>query len=430
MTERVALCIDEASCLEPELVGLAGEALDCQPWLVSFCDAEQARMEIARDHAITEAWVVSSDQVEPVNFAATLKADRPNLIVRLVAADRGGSLLSRAHTASIDEVISPSTFVRLYGEARQRLGEASLEPSGQALAEIDAKAPGVSENTEATALSAPAVLQESEAISSTFLMPVVSGSGGAGKSTIAVLSALIAAKMGLKTLLLDCDLQFGDAALMAGARDALTVEEALSRPAALDRACQAKGLAILAAPKRLEAADYLSRRVSELLGIVAAHFDVIVANTGSSWSEYHAALLERASAALFLVDQRASSLRACKHALELCARCGIATGPFKFALNRCAKGSLLNTIDVSCALQGQPVFELKDGGRDIEEYMGAGAAAELLGQKNDLCISLEHVLAQILPDPSGTGASPSSEEEANGSRKRGRHLLRRQRGAR
>ena len=105
MTERVALCIDEASCLEPELVGLAGEALDCQPWLVSFCDAEQARMEIARDHAITEAWVVSSDQVEPVNFAATLKADRPNLIVRLVAADRGGSLLSRAAISTFSSAV-------------------------------------------------------------------------------------------------------------------------------------------------------------------------------------------------------------------------------------------------------------------------------------------------------------------------------------
>ena len=44
-----------------------------------------------------------------------------------------------------------------------------------------------------------------------FLFPVVSGSGGAGKSTVSVLSALIAQRMGYNTLLLDFDLQFGDA---------------------------------------------------------------------------------------------------------------------------------------------------------------------------------------------------------------------------
>jgi len=427
MSRRVALCADEASCMNPRLLNLEDQDLEGQSWLAVFCNAEQARDEIGASEEIVEAWIVSNDDIAPINLAATLKADRPDLRVVLLDADRGGSLLSRAHSASIDEVLAPSALARLYGEARRRMEAEDAAETGFV------SALGIPDSCASKARSTvePAPISETvaaEAVSSTFLMPVVSGSGGAGKSTIAVLSALMAAKRGFRTLLFDCDLQFGDAAIALGLSDALTFDEALVRPDMLDRACQAKGLVLLAAPKRLEAAEYLAHEVPRLLSIVAGHFDVIVANTGASWSEYHAALLERASAALFLIDQRASSLAACRHALELCARCGIATGPFRYVLNRCAKGALFNAIDVSCALQGQAVLELKDGGHEIEELMGAGAATELIEEKNDLCISLQHALDRILPSrSSGIDASPQKPEPAT--RRRGRHLLRRGRDA-
>lgn len=427
MSRRVALCADEASCMNPLLLNLGDQDLKGQPWLAVFCNAEQAREEIGASEEIEEAWVVSNDDIAPINLAATLKADRPDLRVVLLDADRGGSLLSRAHSASIDEVMAPSALVQLYGEARRRIAAEDTVGAGFASAPALLDPHASKARTAAESVSVSELLA-AEAVSSTFLMPVVSGSGGAGKSTIAVLSALMAAKRGLHTLLFDCDLQFGDAALALGLSDALTFDEALVRPDMLDRACQAKGLILLAAPKRLETAEYLAHEVPRLLSIVAGHFDVIIANTGASWSEYHAALLERASAALFLIDQRASSLAACRHALELCARCGIATGPFRYALNRCAKGALFNAIDVSCALQGRTVLELKDGGREIEEFVGAGAAAELIEEKNDLCISLQHALDQILPNQS-SGIGASSQKSESIAHKRGRHLLRRGRDA-
>ena len=139
------------------------------------------------------------------------------------------------------------------------------------------------------------------------------------------------------------------------------------------------------------------QRLPDLLDRLSEEFDVIIANTGASWAEQHAALLERSSVALFLIDQRASSVRACKHALELCARCGIATNPFQFALNRCVKGAPLTSVDVSCALQGAPVFELKDGGRAVEEYLSGGGAADLIEERNEFARSLEQVMERLLP---------------------------------
>ena len=465
MSSRIALCIDEATCMNPELMGLDGEALENQSWLTVFSSAEYAREAIAQDSGIDEVWVASSDGIAPINLAASLKSDRPELPVRLVAADAGGSLLSRAHTALIDEVIAPSVFVRRYSEAKRDRGTTAFQkervlsvpavasslsaavPTASASATAPAAMPAVpsvivpiAESSvrpaprTALAVAEPSMYPSAcavpAAVSSTFLMPVVSGSGGAGKTTVSVLSALMARDAGFRTLLFDCDLQFGDASLALGKDDALTLDDALARPDAFERLCMGDGFALIAAPRRLESAEYLAREVPRLLGTAAGHFDAIIANTGAFWSECHAVLLERASAALFLIDQRSSSLRACKHALELCTRCGIATGPFRFVLNRCAKGALFNVIDVSCALQGQQVLELKDGGRDVEEYLGAGAAEELIGQKNDLCVSLQHLLEQVLPASPGAGLPAVSADKAQQGRKQSKRLLRRSRGAR
>lgn len=155
---------------------------------------------------------------------------------------------------------------------------------------------------------------------------------------------------------------------------------------------------------------------------VAPAYDVIVANTGAAWAEQHAVLLERSYTALFLIDQRASSLRACKHALELCARCGIATGPFEFALNRCMKGAPLTVADASCALQGATVFELRDGGRDVEDYLASGAVDDLLQTGNEFCVSVRQVMERLLPKAGSTTSSDATRSGDNSlSKRRGRH---------
>lgn len=398
MSRRIALCVDEATCANPASIGLEGELLESQDWLALFTAGDAARREISADDGIEEAWVVSCDDVAPINLAASLKADRPDLHVQLVEFDGCGSLFSRAHTALIDEVHDRPAFVRAYAEAK-----AAARPA-------------------AAPLAVPAPVFTATA-GRAFLMPVVSGSGGAGKSSVAVMAAFIAWERGCRTLLLDYDLQFGDTAIMAGVESPLAVDAALAHPERLEREMlKSPGLTVLAAPERLEAADAVVRALPQLLDDVADAFDVIVANTGAAWAEQHAALLERSSAALFLIDQRASSLWACKHALELCARCGIASGPFRFAVNRCAKNALLTSIDVSCALQGAPVFELKDGGRDVEEYLGGGAAAELLGSGNEFCTSLERALERIVPGlGQGAPAQGGADDDRRVQRRRGRH---------
>ena len=450
MSIRAALCIDDAIRLEPATIGLDGEDFDGQRWLSVFLSGAEARAAVAEDGTLDRVWIVSCEDVEPINLAATLKSDRPDLDVCLVQEDAGGSVLSRAHNASIDEVMDTSAFVRKYCELKGRNAAAANEPSppvGETSAKM-VEAPSSEETAPfearvvtaarqergqhtltAQQLEKPRVSRIATMQLDTFVLPIVSGSGGAGKSTVSVVGAHLAHAMGYRTLLLDYDLQFGDAALLSGVADPIAIDDAFSHPDLVDREIGlGGGPIVLAAPERLESAELVVRALPEHFDSLACKFDVVIANTGAAWAEQHAALLERSNAALFLVDQRASSIRACRHALELCARCGIATGPFQFALNRCAKGARLTSIDVSCALRGVPVFELKDGGPDVEELLGAGSPQALLETRNDFSASLEQLLTKLLPDGEGRGAllsSASPTQIVRDGRHRGRHAGRR-----
>ena len=442
MTGRVALCIDELTSNNPGLIGLDGESIGTQKWLSVFSSGREAREGISNGGGFSEAWVLSCEDVEPINLAASIKSDSPDLHTCLVAPDLCGSLLSRAHTALIDEVIEYGAFLRKYADAKRRSG---IEPllADSAAGEGNGAGTGATTSASAALLPPPTPAIEAtlvkpepgqhaqqltqqkristQAASRAFVMPVVSGSGGAGKSAVSTLGALIARRKGYRTLLLDYDLQFGDVAFMAGVEEPLRIDVALTRPDQLEREIRRDDrISIFAAPSRLESAEAVVRSLPDLLERLSGEFDVIVANTGAAWAEQHAALLERSSAALFLVDQRASSVRACKHALELCARCGIASGPFQFALNRCAKGAPLTSVDVSCAIQGAFVFELKDGGRDVEECLSSGAAAELLDMRGEFVKSLEHVMDRLLPGSSRTTEQVESEPERRTLLRRGR----------
>ncbi len=478
----VALCADEESVRRPELLGLSGENLSAQGWLRLFTSAEVARRSLAGDARIREAWVASSDPVAPINLAAALKHDRPELRVCMIAANDSGSLRSRASAAGIDATLTPKLFSQRYAQYKQLSANQAPSSSGSALpgpsfapgnanpsaptlaatgnaaaspaAGVDpgfgpAGAPSASsqavmgfaaagpagfgagfgvgpatnsfENAaagraapsafgalgsagpspdKATATQAPHARQATPARG--FLLPVVSGSGGCGKSSVAVLSALLLKAAGLNTLLLDFDLQFGDAAELLGVERPLRIDEALAQPSRID-ALEAQGNlpALLAAPMRVELAESIADQAGGLVDELRGRFDVVVANTGSAWAEQHAVLLERSSKALFLIDQRQTSLRASARALELCARCGIAVNPFVFALNGCGKGAPLSVLDASSALRGAHVRELADGGLEVEELLASACGLELIESDNALISGLSGLLAEILPAEMG-----------------------------
>lgn len=203
----------------------------------------------------------------------------------------------------------------------------------------------------------------------------------------------------MKTVLVDLDLQFGDAGFLLGLDDVVGIDELVRQPERINQVKPSGGLpAVVGIPEKLEESEALVVYTSEVLSLLKSRFDAVVVNTGSFWSDCHIQVSEASDQVLFILDQRPSSVRSCSRALDLCARCGIAVQPFRFLLNLCSKHALLTSLDVSCALHGIQVGELKDGGREVGELLGAGLPLELASSKNPFIESLKELVPQLVPE--------------------------------
>ena len=456
---EVVLCADEEALRNPSMIGLDGESLDSQEWLLPLSNAHEAR-EYLRDGEADEVWVASSDEVDPINLAAALKRERREMRVCLVAWQGSGSLMSRANAAGIDEVIGYREMAQRYAlmKGRHRTVNPRRRTPATALAEKAALA--ARERPEGAHRSVPvpvpdplprsapiaevpdeepAVVDESPAhdagsgagghsasidapVKRGYALCVVSASGGTGKSTVAALSALIASGHGYRTAIIDADLQFGDIASMFGEAGTIPVDKAIADPTLLT-AAHANGPVVVSSLERMEQSEIYLPQVPGLIDWARERFDVVVVNTGSFWSESHVQMIEVCTNTLFLMDQRPTSVKAVRKALELCARCGVAAHPFLFAVNRCTRKSLLSSIDISCALDGVPVVELKEGGSSVAELMSAGLAMRLIEEHNDLCVSLNDFLGDVIPAALNNGVPkpapiPELQTRAKGKSKR------------
>ena len=401
MAPKVVLCADSESIRNPQIVGLEGENLEAQKWLRVFCSAVEARNYLKANDSVDEVWVASSDEVDPVNLAAAIKKDTRSRGVYLLAFQGSGSLKSRANAAGIDGFFSQKDFIDKYRGCKHQANSEVDQNNNQSAALVTAVA-----SSPSSPLSySPAVKAFSG--KRAHVLSVVSGSGGSGKSTVAALSALFAQGLGHRTLLIDADFQFGDMKYCLGKKEPVTLEDVLQDRSRLGQ-LSVDGLepALLAAPKHLEQSEAIQVVFPHILDEARTYFDLIVVNTGAFWLDQHVTLLEQSSTALFVVDQRASSLRACKHALELCSRCGIASTPFMLAVNRCARNAGLTSIDASCALQGIKAIELQEGGSEVSELLSAGMPFDLIESRNSLCLSIEQMLIDMLPENEG-GKAPA-----------------------
>lgn len=440
MIGRIALCADQESLAHPESLGLADVNWAGLPWLQTYSRGAAIRSALVEGALFDEIWVVSVEDLPIINLAAALRKDGFQGLICLVTDEASGSTLSRGAAAGVSEIYAPERFVQRFSvEAarRRRMEEVADRLTVPALDRVPLEervpnvAEGVAPATQETAVSGGAPTRKSalrmsgnpragarkgsatlsmraQPLGSGQLVAVVGASGGVGKSAVAACLAVAAAQSG-KALILDGDLQFGCLHRMFGDAHPVTFDDAAVDEGVLGRLASAveRGKpALLAAPKRLEHSESLTGSIPTLAAAATELFDVVIADTGGSWSEAHAALMEMATCTLFVIDQRTESVHACQHALELCQRMGLATGSFTFALNRCSKDAPFTSADVSYALDGAHVHALQDGGFEVEELLGSGMALSLASSSNALVNSVEALGAQMLPAHiSGNGGS-------------------------
>ena len=196
---------------------------------------------------------------------------------------------------------------------------------------------------------------------------VFSPKGGTGKTSIATnLAAALAKYQGKRALLLDLDLQFGDAAIMLGLEPEKTIYDLVVAPGELDSEKLAGyitrhtcGLDILPAPLRPEDAELVTEaKLARLLEVARESYDVIVVDTSPFFHGPMLATLDRTDELLMLCGLDVPTLKNVRLSLQTLELLSFPTTRIRFVLNRANSKVGMSKKEVEGALDVQMAFEV------------------------------------------------------------------------
>jgi pilus assembly protein CpaE len=174
------------------------------------------------------------------------------------------------------------------------------------------------------------------------LIAVFSGKGGAG---VSFLATNLAAAMNLPTLLVDLDLQAGDAASFLGIDPRYSIADFVSNRARLDDALitslittHSANLALLAAPLEThEAEEIEAESVTEILHVLGRRYDRIVLDLPHTFDPTTVAALDLADDILLVMTLDIPGIRSTKRALKVFERLGYPRTKIHVVVNRWSK---------------------------------------------------------------------------------------------
>ena len=198
------------------------------------------------------------------------------------------------------------------------------------------------------------------------VVTVFSPKGGTGKTVTASNLAASLARQGKKTLLLDLDLQFGDAAIVMGIEPEKTIYDLVVAPGELDFEKLAGyttkhqcGLDVLPAPLRPEDAELVTEsKITRLLEVARECYDVIVVDTSPFFHGPMLATLDRTDELLVICGLDVPTLKNVRLALQTLELLSFPTSRIRFILNRANTKVGLSKREVESALKVAIHFEV------------------------------------------------------------------------
>lgn len=264
-------------------------------------------------------------------------------------------------------------------------------------------------NIEAQVSEAPEVRESAERGKQAVVAAFISGRGGVGKSSLAVLAAVQLRQLGVRVALLDMDLQFGDLSVLLGDEPGNTVVRLSLEDICAGKAIPAQNqssLLLIEPPHNPELAEDLIQQVPGVLALLKSQRDIVLVNTSCLWNEAQAVLACSVDKLVVCMDQRATSVSAARQVVDLCVRLQIPSTKMHYLLNRCSRNALITDIDASLAMHGAPIVSIADGGADVDELLSLGCPLELLSAKAQLRQSVQKLGTELLAEP---GVDPGVE---------------------
>ena len=199
------------------------------------------------------------------------------------------------------------------------------------------------------------------------ILTVFSPKGGTGKTVTATNLACAFAKYEKKrTLLIDLDLQFGDAAIMLGLEPEKTIYDLVVAPGELDSeklagytTRHASGVDVLPAPLRPEDAELVTEpKVNRLLEVARGSYDLIVVDTSPFFHGPMLATLDRTDELLVLCGLDVPTLKNVKLAQHTLDLLSFPASRVRFILNRSNSKVGMKRAEVESALGVKIAFEM------------------------------------------------------------------------
>jgi pilus assembly protein CpaE len=199
------------------------------------------------------------------------------------------------------------------------------------------------------------------------IVTVFSPKGGTGKTVLATnLAAAIAKNEGKRALLLDLDLQFGDAAIMLGLKPEKTIYDLVSAPGELDpeklggyTTRHSSGLDILPAPLRPEDAELVTEaKIGRLLEVARSSFDLIVVDTSPFFHGPMLATLDQTDELLLVCALDVPSLKNVRLSLQTLELLSFPMRKVSLVLNRANSKVGMKESEVETALEQKIRFRL------------------------------------------------------------------------
>jgi pilus assembly protein CpaE len=237
------------------------------------------------------------------------------------------------------------------------------------------------------------------------VLTVFSPKGGTGKTVTATNLAASFAKFSRKrTLLLDLDLQFGDAAIMLSVEPEKTIYDLVVAPGELDpdklagyTTRHATGLDILPAPVRPEDAELVTEtKLARLIDVARASYDAIVVDTSPFFHGPMLATLDRTDQLLLVSSLDVPTIKNVRLSLQTLELLSFPTKRIKVVLNRANSNVGLKRSEVEAALEVKVAYEVPSD-RAVPVSVNRGSPAVISESGSEAARALRQMAETLLP---------------------------------
>ncbi len=244
------------------------------------------------------------------------------------------------------------------------------------------------------------------------IVTVFSPKGGTGKTVTATnLATALVKHTGKRTLLLDLDLQFGDAAIMLAIEPDRTIQDLMAAPGELDSEKLAgytlhhtSGVDILPAPIRPEDAELVTEpKLARLLEVARESYDVIVVDTSPFFHGPMLATLDRTDELLLVCGLEVPTIKNVRLSLQTLELLSFPPNRIRVVLNRANSNVGLKRGEVEAALETKVSFELPSD-RAVPLSVNRGLPAVLAEPGSDFARAMKDMATAIVK-PAGERAA-------------------------